>query len=1049
MFTSALLALLLTVTAQKNADRLAPPERPVFGFPTEGSIPDANSAQPASSPSPAANNILPASFFNDARLADVCFVDDQFGWAVGDRGVIWHTEDGGRQWQLQHSGANCSLQSVFFMNRKIGWAAGGSAQPYSHTGTGVLLATRDGGQTWTGNARLLLPALKRILFTDPEHGWAIGFPSAMYPSGVFTSDDMGRNWRPLAPSGGSTWLTGDFLSPNAGALAGCYATAATVKHGDIEPIGINNSGLQNIRQLRLVPPVYGWLVGDGGLVMITGNAGTAWKIPSGDLPSQAVRQFDFAALAARGPKAWIAGTPGSRIFYTPDAGSSWSSFSTGLSTPITAMNFVDDQHGWAVGALGTILATSDGGRTWQRQRAGGTRAAILCLVAQAEDVPLELLAKLSGNDGYLSAVEVLGRRDIEVRPNDEVPLAERLDQALVAVGGSYADLAWQFPLRQTGLQITEEQYRKTTFKVVPQEDDSKTTFKVVLQDSNAIHYDLDIPALEEHLIRQLRLWRPEVVITNNPNSRDTDQLGQLIGKAVLQAVDKAANPTCYPEQIDAAGLSPWQVKKVYAAGESGAHGSIEITTSQFAARLGRSLADAAAEPRGLLSDSFCFSPITLGVSSLINRVPENQQSRDLMSSLALAPGGEARRDLTNAAAENIEMLQHAALKLRNTQAILEQSEHNPAAETTLFAQSGELTGGLDDNNAGRILYHLADRYYRTGRWSMAAETFTLLADRYPRHPLARPALLWLVQYYASGEAAWRQQAIQKVGAQQTTNIAIDAEKLEDRLDRTATLGKQIERTRPELFAEPALRFPLAAAWRNQGLAKPAEQFYLAESRNADRNAWAACAQGEISLTDPKAKQSKPTQRCWKAAAKPKLDGRLDDAIWQKVESSPLKSALNDDEQWPAVVAFAYDAEFLYIGISCRRAPGAKYEPAATSRLRDTDVTGQDHVDVLIDIDRDFSTYYQLSVDYRGFTADSLWGDSTWNPTWFVAADMTDEAWTVEAAIPLDQLAPRCPNSRAAWAVGVQRTIPGVGFQSWSTPASTNVTPQGFGYLIFE
>ena len=35
MFTSAVLALLLTVAAQKDADRIAPPERPVFGFPTE------------------------------------------------------------------------------------------------------------------------------------------------------------------------------------------------------------------------------------------------------------------------------------------------------------------------------------------------------------------------------------------------------------------------------------------------------------------------------------------------------------------------------------------------------------------------------------------------------------------------------------------------------------------------------------------------------------------------------------------------------------------------------------------------------------------------------------------------------------------------------------------------------------------------------------------------------------------------------------------------------------------------------------------------------
>ena len=29
------------------------------------------------------------------------------------------------------------------------------------------------------------------------------------------------------------------------------------------------------------------------------------------------------------------------------------------------MLFVDDKQGWAVGALGTILTTNDGGRSWQ------------------------------------------------------------------------------------------------------------------------------------------------------------------------------------------------------------------------------------------------------------------------------------------------------------------------------------------------------------------------------------------------------------------------------------------------------------------------------------------------------------------------------------------------------------------------------------------------------------------------------------------------------------------------------------------------------------
>ena len=55
-------------------------------------------AEPLSSPSEMAE---------DAELTDVFFVDADRGWAVGDRGVIWHTDDGGRRWQLQPTAATC------------------------------------------------------------------------------------------------------------------------------------------------------------------------------------------------------------------------------------------------------------------------------------------------------------------------------------------------------------------------------------------------------------------------------------------------------------------------------------------------------------------------------------------------------------------------------------------------------------------------------------------------------------------------------------------------------------------------------------------------------------------------------------------------------------------------------------------------------------------------------------------------------------------------------------------------------------------------------
>ena len=47
----------------------------------------------------------------DAQLNSVTFVDQHLGWAVGDRGVIWHTADGGQAWKRQHSPVRCRLES--------------------------------------------------------------------------------------------------------------------------------------------------------------------------------------------------------------------------------------------------------------------------------------------------------------------------------------------------------------------------------------------------------------------------------------------------------------------------------------------------------------------------------------------------------------------------------------------------------------------------------------------------------------------------------------------------------------------------------------------------------------------------------------------------------------------------------------------------------------------------------------------------------------------------------------------------------------------------
>ena len=150
-------------------------------------VPAANvvRAQPAPSP---------PQMQADAELTSICFVNADLGWAVGDRGAIWHTPDGGRTWQLQRSPATCRLETVQFLDAENGWAVGGWTHPYTHQTSGIVLRTRDGGKNWQIIPDLTLPALKVARFFDYKRGWAAGDGSSLYPGGVFRTEDGGRSW---------------------------------------------------------------------------------------------------------------------------------------------------------------------------------------------------------------------------------------------------------------------------------------------------------------------------------------------------------------------------------------------------------------------------------------------------------------------------------------------------------------------------------------------------------------------------------------------------------------------------------------------------------------------------------------------------------------------------------------------------------------------------------------------------------------------------------------------------------------------------------------
>ena len=987
-----------------------------------------------------------APMLADAELTSVCFVDADHGWAVGDRGVIWATSDGGRNWQLQRSPTSCRLESVQFLDTLHGWAVGGFTHPYTHHTSGVVVRTRDGGRTWQSIPDRTLPALKHVKFSDARHGWAAGDASPLYASGIFKSEDGGREWAPVPKGTTHGWAAADFSGDKSGALIGRDGQACVTTPAHVRASKMAKLDKRPIRRLVLAGGGAGWLVGDGGQVLITRDGGNSW-MPPPTLPPIG-NQFDFAAIAVFKEHCWIAGNPGTCVLHSADGGRTWETLFTQQRAPIRALCFLDENRGWAVGSLGTILATRDGGRNWRVQRSGGARAGMLAVFSEAERLPLAVFAQESASEGYLGVAEVLGRPADADDPRF-VSLAERTHEAVTAAGGSHASQSWRFPLPLPGVALTPQ---------------------AIMDHWNAAADGKAASQLEEHLVRRIRTWRPEVVITENVSPRGKDPLAHVTSQVVLAAVEKAADSSAYPEQLSQQALEPWKVKKVFGVQADSRQGTVNVAPPAWSPRLARSLADVAEAARSRIVSQPEPSPTSIGLSLLVDHLPQNIGRRDIFSGLVLLAGGEARRAPLEPPAGDLDQFARAAQKRHNVEQLLARVGKDSSQGIAMLAQINELTDGIGDRGAGEILLALARRYHEAGKSDAAAETLQLLLDRYPQHALVDTAAIWLVQYYSSSEMAHRQRQQSKTIVQTaaTADFATEGQSPSitpagfdgsdapanrsvkpdnQRAGKALAVGRIIERTRPALAVDPRLRFPLLSAHRLQGHTKEAEQLFASLASRAGSDPWGNCAVAEQCLLQKTGTPPKTIVSCVSVRQRPKLDGRLDDELWKGTRPASLATA--QSEVATASVALAVDDQFLYVAISCPKSEGGNYEADDAPRTHDADLSVRDRVEIHLDIDRDYASFWTLTVDCRGFTHDSVFGDATWNPTWFVARGGDEQFWSAEIAIPLAELCPRPPKPRDAWAIGIQRIIPNVGFQSASHPASTLVRPEGFGLLVFE
>jgi len=278
-------------------------------------------------------------------LRNVSFTNNTCGWVVGDDEIILKTYDAGVTWIVQNDysgycGENW-LNDVFFLDEDIGWAVGDRVvNTGGHWGT--ILHTSNGGDVWTEQLinSWYFP-MNGVHFTDNANGWAV---CGAY--GLIKTVDGGENWDHVF----NDYLNLEcisFVNESHGWAAGYEIIINTTDGGDSW-----NSQLDNVEDTRFydiyfTDTLHGWAVGglqsdESGIIYSTVNGGETWNL-IGDSNEKLYSCFFIDNYCG-----WIVGG-WETVLYTTDGGENWHAQSVEGSGWLHNIFITEDYQGWIAG----------------------------------------------------------------------------------------------------------------------------------------------------------------------------------------------------------------------------------------------------------------------------------------------------------------------------------------------------------------------------------------------------------------------------------------------------------------------------------------------------------------------------------------------------------------------------------------------------------------------------------------------------------------------------------------------------------------------------
>lgn len=248
----------------------------------------------------------------DAQLASVYFLDENHGWAIGEKGKIVATTNG-TDWEIQTSKVDNPLSGIYFVNKDVGFAVGAND---------TILSSKTGGRTWKVLKGGVIGAVgddeatmyNAIQFLDESTGWIAGVhvvPLVSQSSVIQKTVDGGQNW--VAQETGAEDVLEDifFVDDKHGWAAGENGLILYTSNGGDRWTAQASGTEETLRSIRFTDKYMGWAVGGDlgvGVIVHTNDGGRNWEVQ--DPGDRMVQGFRMNSVFALDKQVWLAGGNG-------------------------------------------------------------------------------------------------------------------------------------------------------------------------------------------------------------------------------------------------------------------------------------------------------------------------------------------------------------------------------------------------------------------------------------------------------------------------------------------------------------------------------------------------------------------------------------------------------------------------------------------------------------------------------------------------------------------------------------------------------------------